>query len=366
MSQADEALFGRDLFGDIAAPTLDSVLRTKFIFPPFTILDARSGDWQERKRQWLSLGIKSEIGRGANLLNFSDTILAAQAGQLKSAIPGGETGKNSGWMFKTEDGYKGGRALNDHEWLRKKKAAGEIECGITDGATEQSSGTSIFDPVLCELAYAWFCPDDSAQVVDPFAGGSVRGLIAAAFGLEYWGSELREEQVEANRAQTIQSGKPITPRWVCGDSRLTLANAPFADFLFSCPPYGSLERYSDDPRDLSAMSWPGFCEAYREIIALACSRLKHNRFAVFVVGDFRGSDGFYCHLVQETVSAFEAAGAKLYNHAILVNAVGSAALRATRIFGSGRKMVKAHQNFLVFVKGDPFKAAKLCKNASEL
>lgn len=36
----------------------------QFGMAPFTILNARSGEWQERKRQWLSLGIQSELGRG--------------------------------------------------------------------------------------------------------------------------------------------------------------------------------------------------------------------------------------------------------------------------------------------------------------
>ena len=39
-------------------------LADRFLVPPFSILDARQGYWQERKRAWLSLGIKSEIGRG--------------------------------------------------------------------------------------------------------------------------------------------------------------------------------------------------------------------------------------------------------------------------------------------------------------
>jgi hypothetical protein len=36
----------------------------KFMLPPFTVLNAREGWWQLRKRYWLSLGIKSELGRG--------------------------------------------------------------------------------------------------------------------------------------------------------------------------------------------------------------------------------------------------------------------------------------------------------------
>jgi hypothetical protein len=36
----------------------------RFIVPPFSVLDARQGYWQERKRQWIALGIQSELGRG--------------------------------------------------------------------------------------------------------------------------------------------------------------------------------------------------------------------------------------------------------------------------------------------------------------
>ena len=37
---------------------------------------------------------------------------------------------------------------------------------------------SVFDPVLCELMYYWFS-FDKAKILDPFAGGSVRGIIAS-------------------------------------------------------------------------------------------------------------------------------------------------------------------------------------------
>lgn len=50
-------------------------LAGRFGVPPFSVLNAREGWWQERKRGWLALGIRSEIGRGGNLLNFSDTLI---------------------------------------------------------------------------------------------------------------------------------------------------------------------------------------------------------------------------------------------------------------------------------------------------
>ncbi len=40
-------------------------LAAKFGVPPFSVLNAREGWWQNRKAAWLALGIKSELGRGA-------------------------------------------------------------------------------------------------------------------------------------------------------------------------------------------------------------------------------------------------------------------------------------------------------------
>jgi ParB-like chromosome segregation protein Spo0J len=44
-----------------------SSLADRFMIPPFTVLSAREGWWQGRKRAWLALGIRSELGRGENL-----------------------------------------------------------------------------------------------------------------------------------------------------------------------------------------------------------------------------------------------------------------------------------------------------------
>ena len=38
----------------------------RFMIPPFSVLNARGGWWQERKAAWLALGIQSELGRGEN------------------------------------------------------------------------------------------------------------------------------------------------------------------------------------------------------------------------------------------------------------------------------------------------------------
>jgi hypothetical protein len=226
-----------------------------------------------------------------------------------------------------------------------------------------ASGTSIFDPVLCEIAYRWFCPA-GGTVLDPFAGGSVRGVVASKLGLHYVGHELRAEQVEANRQQGVQlcAGDATPPVWIAGDSRgldVTCADV-VADLVFTCPPYADLEVYSDDPADLSTMGYPAFVEAYREIIAKACDRLAPDSFAVVVVGEVRDRRGAYLDFVGDTVQAFRDAGLAYYNEAILVTAAGSLPIRAGKQFSASRKLGKTHQNILVFVKGDGKRAAARC------
>jgi len=278
-------LFGNEIIKDV-------LLRDKFLEPPFSVLDTRTSSWQNRKKLWISKGLKSEVGRAENLLNYS-----------------------------------------------KSASLGEKD-------------TSIFDPSLTELMYKWFCPENGT-ILDPFAGGSVRGVVANYLGYKYTGLELRQEQVDSNREQALDI-LPIEnqPQWYCGDSDKLLDdkwNLKF-DFLFSCPPYADLEVYSDLPDDLSNMDYKDFLTKYCSIIKKSLELLKPNSYACFVVGDVRDKQGYYLDFISDTKKAFINSGAKLYNEAILLNSVGTASMRANRIFSAGQKLVKIHQNVLIFKK----------------
>lgn len=226
--------------------------------------------------------------------------------------------------------------------------------GLLQLAKKQGSnltGTSIFDPVLCEVIYNWFCPE-GGTVFDPFAGGSVRGVVAEMLGRHYIGIDLSEKQVDANQMNADKLG--VFPAWHCDDSRNMDAYIPdgSADLVFSCPPYHNLEQYSDHPLDLSNMNYAEFIEAYEDIIAKACRKLKNDRFAVFVVGDIRDSKGAYRDFLSATKRIFQEQGLCLYNESILLEQYGTAPMRAGTVFSARRKTVKVHQNVLIFYKGD--------------
>jgi len=352
--KANEALLGRDLFGEIVKPDIKGILKNKFLIPPFSVLSARDGDWQNRKRQWLQLGIQSEVGRGENLQGLSpaneeyrynkDAYLA-RIGRGKLA-----NGKGLARCF-GQDLMKGENPNFGKPKMGNLPINSVFRPSEDAGNPQSQSGTSIFDPVLCELMYSWFCKD-GGQILDPFCGGSVRGIVASVMGYKYWGCDLRQEQIDANYSQIdlCPDNKPV---WVCGDALEKVKEAPESDFIFSCPPYGNLEVYSDDPRDISNMDYFQFIETLEEIVKLLVSKLKDNRFACFVVGDFRDKKGFYNNFVSHTIDCFLRAGTRLYNEIILVTPVGSLPIRITKQFEASRKIGKTHQNVLVFCKGIP-------------
>lgn len=315
-------------------------LSDRFIFPPTTVLNARDGEWSKRKDEWKGIGISSEVGRDKNLA-YDNAAVADPTFYDK----------------KTKLEKELGRKLTAKEFEEKYYVPPETD-----------NGTSIFDPVLCELCIKWFS-GDGAKVLDPFAGGSVRGIVSVLSGREYTGIDLRPEQIEANEAQweKIKGNyqDAPAPHWITGDSLKVIQTLDGKyDMIMSCPPYADLEVYSDDPADLSNMDYEDFLVAYREIIRLAVERLEDNRFAVFVVGEVRGKDGNYISFVPDTIRAFEDAGAHFYNEAILVTPISGLRFRIGRMFSKNRKMGKTHQNILVFVKGDPNKATEFCGDVS--
>lgn len=291
----------KDLFGNEIKK--DVLLRDKFIEPPFSVLDTKSGNWMKRKRQWKRLGIKSEVGRVAD---------QAVGGMLAS--------------------------MNKYD-NEKGKSASRTE-----------TNTSVFDPALCEVLYHWFVPD-GGDILDPFAGGSVRGIVANYLGYKYTGIDIRQEQVESNIEQGLEIlANDNQPKWIIGDSNKVLDSMwNLYDFVFSCPPYADLEVYSDLEGDISNMGYDEFLEIYQSIITKSCKLLKSGGYACFVVGEVRDKVGNYLGFVPDTYKCFKNAGVEYYNEAILLNQLGTACMRANNTM-KNQKLVKVHQNILIFKK----------------
>lgn len=308
-----------------------SSLTEKFLIPPFSVFDSRQGYWQDRKKLWHGL-FNSQESR-------EDIELIAKSGQSTAV-----------YELRNKMRSSLGR---EPEWDEIIAEAKKRKMHIYEGA-------SVFDPVLTEICYRWFCPKD-ADILDPFAGGSVRGIVAGLLGFSYLGIDLRPDQVDSNIKQwqlLSESADKLNVQWMVGDSKeldIMVQKELVFDFLFSCPPYHDLEQYSEDPADLSNLTYEDFLKVYGQIITKSVGKLKDDRFACFVVADIRDEKGFYRNFVSDTIRCFREAGMELYNEIILINVAGSLPIRVGRQFENSRKVGKMHQNVLVFYKGDPKK-----------
>ena len=268
---------------------LNKTLLDSFVVPPFSTLDTRLGYWQDRKRMW-------------------NKYL-------------GDTGETRDGQF--------GRTYN----IQKQ------------GLYKQ---TSMFDPVLVELMYKWFCKE-GGRILDPFGGEQTKGAVAGLMGYKYSGVEIRQEQVDVNNRYTEQFEDV---HYICSDSRniWNLLKENKYDMLLTSPPYFNLEEYSKS--DLSSLEdYDSFLDGLNSIFRACYSLMDEDTFAVIKVGEIRNRNGEMFGFVPDVINMLKYIGWKYYNEIILINQSGTAAIRSAGNMKS-RKIVKCHQNILVFYKGD--------------
>jgi DNA modification methylase len=279
-------------------------LHEQFVAPPFSVLDAKQGYWQKRKKEWRTLGVNKGHNEQRNGNSQPDTNNASFA------------------------------------------------------------GTSVFDPVLAECIYKWFAPK-RGHVLDPFAGEATKGIVAAWLEYEYTGLDLRKNQVSSNNRQAALVARKFRklygkemqrPNWIQADSTALADKLPrdqMYDLIFTSPPYFDREIYSTSKKDVSTSeSYENFMTEYAKIFQQAVARLRPNRFLVVKVANMRDKEGFFRNFVGDNVSCFQRLGLRFYDDLVLATPIGSAPIRVRAQFSNYRKMVSTHQNVLCFFNGD--------------
>jgi len=322
---------------DVGIPQNDAEegsLEKYFIVPPFSVLDTRNGRWQERKKQWNELlNNNGQTREGA--IGFGDALLYPKL-------------------------YKDFKNIENKEKFESFKDYVDSIPEEQRGYSRLSLCVSMFDPVLAEICALWFTPAKGCRIFDPFAGDTQKGLVFGLCGYSFTGIELRREQVDENNR--VINGRDVDVRYICDDGQNVRNHIEdeSQDLLFSCPPYFDLEVYSDDPKDASNQpDYDSFIKIIDKAFTESVACLKNNRFAVVVVGDVRNEDsGEYYDFPSDIKRIFKRAGLYFMNELILVESVGSSAIKASLLM-KGRKVAKTHQNILVFYKGNP-RAINMC------
>jgi DNA modification methylase len=203
---------------------------------------------------------------------------------------------------------------------------------------------SIFNPHLAQMILSAYCPSN-ARIFDPFGGGGTRGFIASAMGHDYFGIELRQDEVDRIHEQQKKLNNEFT--LVCGDCRTYSVEENSFDFSYSCPPYYDLEVYSKDENDLSNFAtYEEFLEGIKTSLEVTYKALKPGALACWVVGNFRDKHGSLTHFSGDVARLGREVGFKLHDEIIFQGAAGIASSRSGQ-FEANLKSVRVHENIII-------------------
>lgn len=318
-------------------------LADDFIVPPFSVFDTRMGYWKERKRQWKEwLGITNDTRENTLYDN------------LEMKLPD---------LYQTSKEWRERHRVSFEDYVKRFVPIETLE-KLTEADTYK--GASSFDPVLAEIACRWFTPGPDSRVFDCFSGGITKGAVAVKCGHQFFGLELREEQVNTNHKKIAELG--ISPKYICddGSSIVNYLGVATQDLFLTCPPYWNLEVYSDKENDLSNLpDYGSFIDRLCHTISMAIQCLKKNRFAVVIVGDIRDKHGYCYNFPGDVIRIFQQNGCCLWNDIAIIGNDAHAKLRA-RQYMNNRKVARIHQRMLVFYNGRPTFIPKIFNKLTSL
>lgn len=214
------------------------------------------------------------------------------------------------------------------------------------------STASIFNPQLASAIYAMFAKGCS-RVVDPFAGGGTRAILAAAHGMEYAGTEIRKDEARSDNERIGAAGYSGAARVVVGDARKMYGFLGGGyDFLLTCPPYWNLEKYEGGESDLSMIDdYRVFCDALAEVVEQSHLCLKPRSLSCWVVGMHRDGRGKLRCMNHEVARIHAAHGFELQEEIVLHVQNNGAIQRVGQFDKGNRRLVRVHEYLMVFRRG---------------
>ncbi|MDP2662094.1 MAG: DNA methyltransferase [Dehalococcoidia bacterium] len=260
------------------------------------------------------------------------------AGALKKAI--GDSGAS--------------RAMLNSETARYRRKGAKVE-------SKNTTGASLFSPAYAYWILNLYGPPEGSLVLDPFAGGGTRAIVAAASGYDYYGLEIRPEEAERVNTVLQEFGYDSQARVVTGDATNFWARemGKKADFLITCPPYYDLEEYggptaimSDGKSnfgDLSmASSYEQFLTGMRAVIRETKAALQPGALSCWVVGLHRDQHERLLPLHHDIARLHVAENFTLREEVILYNKGGMALWRVGNFEKGNENLIRTHEYLMVF------------------
>lgn len=292
---------------------------------------------------------KNDVTSGKTLVTSKPLLTSAASGYVRPKDSGSEWFLTTTTIWNCDELI--GRRIRD--WRRLTGETGHSgERTGTFRADHQSiyTGThSVFPVPLAEWIILRYGGNLGGVILDAFAGGPPRALVASVMGYKYVGYEIRQEQIDENKKILTTLGLLDNVEYR-NSSGITLdGDTNLYDMALTCPPYFNLEVYSDKIEDISN------CKTYQLFDAnmMACAEahrkvMKPGALVCIVVGNFRDKkSGELIDFRGDTVQNFKSAGFLFWQDVVLSKNFASAAVRAGNAW-KNKKLVPRHEHLLVF------------------
>lgn len=234
---------------------------------------------------------------------------------------------------------------------RRQTRSGCFTKPTTDESIYRGKVTeSIFSPAVASWILNCYATPGTV-CYDPFGGGGTRAIMAAKHGMQYYGCELREDEVGAINERLGNCGVADKATLIVADAMSPPFPGDFADFLLTCPPYHDLERYQGGERDLSMCSdYNEFADKLGTVIAESARILKPGSYSVWVVGLHRDPKGNLLPLHHTVAALHTKAGFRYKEEVILAHRNNGAIQRVGNFEKGDKRLIRTHEYAQVFVR----------------
>lgn len=265
-------------------------LAERFVVPPFTLMDARKGYWDNAKTYWKVEG-----------------------------VTGGHDGQVNQSQKEKASEFDAVLAECVYRWF----------CPPKGRVLDPCAGEAVKGLVAAKLGHKYLGFDVRLDQIEINRGR------AESLGLE-------AKWLECDSAD---------PKLF---SKCAVAKESYDLIFTSPPYYNTEMYGGKKGKDSSSFKdYQKFKKWHEEVFANAVEYLKPNRFLVMKIGEGRRDErGFFHNLVGDSIQCFLKLGLNFYNEAILATKPWSAQIRVENQFPNFRKLVSTHQTLLVFFKGD--------------
>jgi DNA modification methylase len=222
--------------------------------------------------------------------------------------------------------------------------------GKTCRGKDENSGLSTFPPFLCRRLLLYYSnPGD--RILDPCAGHNSRMQITHEMDRHYTGYDVCKKFMEFNRRVVQEIDPPLLGK---SPYEITLREQSSEhmeepdesqDFVFTSPPYWSVEYYGPEKEQLGNSTYPEFLQRLGNIVKECYRVLKNGKYCAFNINDFRMNGEFYSYHA-DLINLFKEGGFKLWDTIIIKWQSALGACFASQV--EERKITaKAHEYIII-------------------